>query len=273
MAKEQVTQATTKELEAGRQRDIARAHAQVADDLFEDLAIDSTDIIIPKLLLMQGMSQFVADDKAKLGDYVNSVTGERLGSVVEPIEIIPFYHRKSLDILNADENNERIRNEEFTPANATLPWTDVEAGVNIKRVKRLDFFCLVPATLAKGSILPMVVSFRSTGYKAGASILTAWMETRERNRIAKEQGRLADVQLPFHQSFVLSGQKLTNDKKQTYVVPAVQIGKAVPEDQQRMCLDWFQTVKTSKAIKVDETDEGMASGPEASVEAAGTGKY
>ena len=265
----------TKEIEVKKQNQIAMAHADMVDDVFGDIEIDTADILIPKLLLMQSTSEYVAQEKAKLGDFVSSTTGEKLGSILEPIEIIPFYHVKSLDIINADENNELIRREPFTPENAALPWDDMEGNVKIRRVKRLDFFCLVPKTLAKGSILPMVVSFRSTGYKAGQAILTAWLETRERNRIAKIEGRLTDIKLPFHQSFVLSGQKLTNEKKQTYAVPSVQGGKEVAEDHLRMCLDWIKTVKTSKNIKVDESkdDVAQAAGPEATVEAAGVGKF
>lgn len=225
------------------------------DAVFGDMHVDASDIVIPKLLLMQQSSQYVAAEKAKLGDFVNSLSGDKLGSIVEPIEIIPFFHKKSWDIVNKDDNNSYIRNEPFTPENADLPWEDKEDGMNIKRIKRLDFFCMVPKQLAAGSLLPMVVSFKSTSYKTGAIILTEWSETKAKNDMLKKAGRLNELKLPFSKSFILSGIKLTNDKKQTYCAASVVAGIEVPADTQRLCLDWIKTLRTNANVVVDESGE------------------
>lgn len=235
----------------------ALAHASLADDVFDDLDIDSSDIIIPKLLLMQPSSQFVGDEKAQIGEYRHSLNGSKVGSVVEPIVIVPFYSKKSWDIMNVDDNNSWLRNEPFTIHNATLPWTDKENGMNIKRVKRLDFFCMVPSQIAAGSVLPMVVSFKSTGYKHGSVIVTEWSEVKARNQKAKETGKLEDMKLPFSKAFILSGQKLKNEKNQIYCVPNIQVSpEPVSDDVQKLCLQWLNTVKIAKNIVVDESDNG-----------------
>lgn len=229
--------------------------AAMADDVFDDLRIDASDILIPKILLMQPSSQFVGADKARVGEFIVSTTGRKVGSIAEPLVIIPFYNRKSWDIVNKDAGNKFIRNEPFTPANANLPWKDKEGGMNIHRYQRMDYFCLVPDLMKEGSVLPAVVSFKSTGYKVGNLIISEWAEVRTRNQKAKEQGRLEDVKLPFHTSFVLSGQKLQNQEKQTYCVPVLQLGTEVDAETQKTAYQWLQTIKAAKNIVVDE-DEG-----------------
>lgn len=242
----------------------------IVDDVFDDLQVDSSDIVIPKLLLMQQSSQYVAAEKAKLGDFVHSLTGDKLGSIVEPVEIVPFHYRKSWDIVNKDDNNSYLRNEPFTPENADLPWEDKEEGMNIKRIKRLDFFCMVPKQLAAGSLLPMVVSFKSTSYKTGAIILTEWSEIKARNEMLKKQGQLNALKLPFSKSFVLAGVKLTNDKKQTYCASSVVAGVDVPVDTQKLCLDWLKTLRTSKNVVIDDSEEKEVSKPQQATE---TGEF
>lgn len=267
----------SKELETKKQKNVILAeHAAMAEEVFGDLTIDSSDILIPKLLLMQASSEAVAAEKARIGDFINSVSGEKIGSIVEPIEIIPFYNTKCIDIINADDSNKLLRKEPFTPETAALPWEDTENGVKIKRFTRLDFFCLLPSQIAKGAILPFVVSFRSTSYKTGQAILTQWMEIRERNRIAQAEGRLNDIQMPFSKSFLLEGKKITNEKKQTYAVPSVRVHQDVSEEEQRMCLQWIKTVKANKT-RVDDSDEmeatAQASTGNMGAEPADTGRF
>lgn len=235
--------------------------AGLIDEVYGSYQVDASDIVIPKLLLMQQSSQYVAAEKARLGDFVNSLNGDKLGSIVEPIEIIPFHFRKSWDIVNKDDNNSYLRNEPFTPANAALPWEDKEGAMNIKRIKRLDFFCMVPKMLGAGSVLPMVVSFKSTSYKTGAIILTEWEEMRARNAQLKKSGKANEMKLPFSKSFILAGVKLTNDKKQTYCSSSVIAGIDVPMETQKLCLDWLKTLRTATNIVVDDSEEKEVTKP------------
>lgn len=250
---------------------VAQFDQSVIDDVFADIHVDASDIVIPKLLLMQQSSQYVAQEKAKMGDFVNSLNGVKLGSIIEPIEIVPFHFRKSWDIVNKDDNNSYIRNEPFTAANADLPWEDKEGAINIRRIKRLDFFCMVPKMLEAGSVLPMVVSFKSTSYRTGAIILTEWDEIKAKNSMLKNAGKLGDLKLPFSKSFMLAGEKTQNDKKQNYCKSSVTPGNAVDAETQRLCLEWLKTIKTSKNVVVDDSEEKEVS--QSTGAEVGTGEF
>jgi len=67
-----------------------------------DVYLGANDIIIPKILPMQGLSVMVADGKAMMGEFRDSLSGEKLGSIAEPIPFIPFHVEKVWDILEED---------------------------------------------------------------------------------------------------------------------------------------------------------------------------
>lgn len=235
--------------------------ASAADEVFADMHIDQSDLVIPKVLLMQPTSAFVADGKAGIGDFRHSLSGEKLGTIVDPLEIVPFHFTKCIDVVDAREGagNKLLRKDEFTAANAKLPREDVETingqQVKVRRYTRLDFFCMVPALVKAGSSLPVVVSFKSTGYRAGGIILTEWQDIQASNIKAKQEGRMGDLRLPFAKTFKLAGTKTTNEKKQTFCVPSIQVSGVTDVEMQKLCLQWLKTVKNSASVRVDDRDE------------------
>src|SRR4051794_30344857 len=62
--------------------------------------IDASDILIPKLLLMQGLSELVAEGKFQMGDIVNSVTQAKLGDKTKSIEFIPIATFKTWVVMH-----------------------------------------------------------------------------------------------------------------------------------------------------------------------------
>lgn len=223
----------------------AQLPAEMMEEFKEDFQIDSSDILIPKILLMQPASEAVADEKAALGDYINSVTLEKVGSIVQPFEFVPFWHNKVWDIVNKDENNEWMRTEEFKPGEDNLPWEfKDEAGTNCARIKRLNFFGFIPEKVAQGEILPMILSFKSTSYREGTKILTQWKLNMSKNVV------------PFASSFEIAGEKRKNEKNQSYCVANVMLKTpAVSDEMLNLCMKWYKDIKHTKVqVKVDDSD-------------------
>lgn len=243
-----------KELATKASAEVAQ-HAALVDDVFGDLAIEQSDLVIPKVLLMQPVSAMVAEGKAQIGDFRHSLSGEKLGTILDPLVIVPFHYSKCIDIVDG-ATGKLIRKDEYNIANAKLPREDKENGQPIRRYQRMDFFCMVPKLLESGSSLPVVVSFKSTGYRAGGIILTQWQDINAGNMKAKQEGRIADLRLPFSKMFALAGVKTTNDKKQTYCAPSIQVCGDTPQDLQGLCLQWLKTIK-SGAAKVDDRDDNV----------------
>lgn len=215
-------------------------------DIAADFHVDKSDILIPKILLMQPSSDMVNEEKASLGDFRNSVTGAKVGSIAEPFSFIPFMYKKTWDIVNADDNNTWVRSEPFNPEDENLPWEFVENAVNMKRIKRLDFYGFEPKSLEQGNILPMVLSFKSTGYREGMKILTQF------------QINVSTKRLPWSHVYSIAGSKLKNEKNQTYCVPKVDIAGETNEENLKLCYEWYKNMKTL-SVRVDESDN---QGPE-----------
>lgn len=219
----------------------------IAESEFSDIAnefnIDSSDILIPKILLMQPTSVFVADGEAVLGDFRNSVTKEKIGTVNEPFEFIPFHFTKTWDIVSVDDAGKYIRKEEFKIGGENLPWEFEEEGKKLKRIKRLDFFGFTPKALERGDILPNILSFRSTGYREGTKILTQF-----KLNISKKK-------LPWSNIWTIKGEKKKNENNQSYCVPKIDIAGDTPEETLKVCLDWYKNIKSmASRIKVDDSD-------------------
>ena len=84
--------------------------------------VDASDIIIPKILLMQAISQLVEQDKAKQGDFIHSLDEVVVGSKEDkPVEFIPLGMYKTLQTY---EDNKYIKTESLTPENANLPYEE-----------------------------------------------------------------------------------------------------------------------------------------------------
>lgn len=209
------------------------------------------DLLISKLLIMQGTSVLVSDGRATVGDFRDSITGDKLGSVLEPVEVIPLHVQKMWDILQEDDDGqfqwERsepiIENPMAAGYNDNLPWDDKENGVKIKRVRRLNFFVLLPSHVESGTAIPYVLSFKSTSLKEGQKMLN---QMYVKNIMAKLT--------PASYTFKIGGVKKENDKGKWYL-PTVALGRQSTKEEVAAALEWYKRVSSkSSNIKVDESD-------------------
>lgn len=233
-----------------------------------DEFIGTTDIVIPKILPMQGLSQLVVDDKARIGDFMDSVSGQKLGSIVEPIAIIPFMVQKFWDIMEEDDegNFKWVRSEPLIENpmdkgfNDNLEWNDKIDGVEIKRVRRMNFFCMIPTEIAKGNDIPYILSFKSTSFREGKKLFT---QMYVRNKKANLP--------PCAFIFSLAGVKQKNDKG-TFVVPTLaQAGEATKEEIAK-CLEWYKLIKKG-GVRVDDSDLKETKEVFHEEDAVGTGEF
>lgn len=212
------------------------------------------DIVIAKILPMQPSSVLVTDGKATMGEFRDSLSGLKLGSILEPMDIIPFHVEKFWDIL-VEQNDGQFKWARSTPLienpseagyNDNLPWQDKENNINIKRVRRMNFYVLLPSDVKSGADIPYILSFKSTSFREGKKVYTQ-MYLRNRK---------ANLPPPAY-TFKLSGLKQKNDKG-TFIVPTVELGRATAPNEIKACLDWFKMIKKG-GVKVDDSDLTEAS--------------
>jgi hypothetical protein len=243
----------------------------------------NSDMVIPKLLLQQGLSEYVTDRKAQMGDMVRSTTGEKLGGPEHPVRFIP------LTIKNTWTNYELIETkpvyrgvEERNASNELLPFEYEKDGRKYRRVKAINVFALLPqdvkaetAELAKyketgeipdldKTLLPVVISFRSTGFNAGKVVSTHFSKARSM------AARVGAAPTPHHYYMDLSCFLTKNDKGSFYVFD-VKAGPKISSDEMAAA-DLWRNVLLSRDVHVDDRDEKETDKPEGYVPMTAHGK-
>lgn len=212
--------------------------------MWQNDEVSSNDIIIPRILAMQGLSQFVTEGKARFGDFVNSLSEEVLGGIGKPITFIPFYVQKLLKVSKEVSGKfELLRWEPLTPLNENLEWEDIEGNFKIRREHVYNCFSIIP-----GQILPVLISLKGKSKKAGKKVITQMYAI---NMSAKKIAPCSTV-------MSLSGKSDKNDKGTFVVMDVSNIGDAT-KDQIAECAKWISIVKSGGAKVATEEEESEGS--------------
>lgn len=221
-------------------------------------SVDSRDIVIPKLLIMQSTSGLVADEKAQFGDLVNSVSGEVLGSCREkdnkPVKFICIKEDKIWVVLEkVGEKYEFRRNEERTTQSEKLPLEWEENGVFWRRDRTLNYFVLLERDLTNAMPFPYVLSFRRTSFAAGKVLSTHLLNCKAAIMKAKESNKpITAAMTPPGAIFELTGKKTQNDKGTFYVMQTNKVGDTSQENVAKAA-EWIKTLRTQK-FNIDQSD-------------------
>jgi hypothetical protein len=205
--------------------------------------IDQADILIPKLLIMQGLSEFVAQEKAVMGDIVNSVTGEVLGGKGKPISFIPLMMNKVWIKYKIQGGEQKyVGTIPWSAANSNTKWEDVDKdGALLRNDACLNFYVMLERDLESSSGLPYLVSFRRSSYRNGKKLVTHFAQT-----------QMANVS-PYAMTLSLTSSKEQNDKGTFYIFD-IMPGKDTDAKYCDKLELWTETLKKNMH-NIDETAE------------------
>lgn len=203
--------------------------------------ISAQDILLPKILLMQGLSQWVADEKAKLGDMVDSLAGTVLGDKGKGVDVLAFNSFKTWVIYQEVNGKLKfVKQEPMTAANQGWPLEEVMDGVKVRRDKALNFYCLLPNQIASGEHFPYLLSCRRTSYPAGKKLVTHFT-------------RLKMFQKPpAARIFELTCKRQENEKGIFYVFDVIE-KRASTEAEMKAAWDWWQVIRSTN-VRIDDSD-------------------
>jgi hypothetical protein len=215
----------------------------------------------------EGLSEFLKDRKSGLaqGDIVRSTTKEKLGDPEHTVEFIPlrFNTQWMLQEILPGENRPQFRGyEPRTAVNEGLPWEFEKDGAQWRRVKVINCFGLLPtditayqtelkSALAKGempdlnkTLLPVVISFRSTSYNAGKAVATYFVKIGEMSQYGAQ---------PYGYFLKLGVKESSNDQGDFFVYDVTQ-GSKVSKELLPEAEKWYHRISKMTDIKVDESD-------------------
>jgi hypothetical protein len=229
---------------------------------------------------MQGLSDFVTQRKAQIGDIVRSTNQEKLGNPEKTFRFIPISAPRSEWIIEVNANGQKFEYVKTIPRdskNSGEDWSftadkdgnEVAPGTPnsfpAKRVRRLSFFAILPldieadiAERAKAergeladfskAMIPVLIGCRSFSFKAGQEVLTWFTQAAQ----FKQDAWKYSLEL---------GCRMQQNEKGTFFIFEASRAKPlpVPKEHWEQIKYWADLVGTTK-LSVDESQDEEAGG-------------
>lgn len=230
----------------------------------------ASDLKVPRLLLMQGTSNFVKERKAQMGDLVRSTDAVKFGDPEGTVTCIALTEPTPTWIEEVKmPGQSRFKFKGIVPRTAKnddLPWTFMteinDTQVEARRIKALTAYVLVldsidefikekakvqndpeyTVDLSK-ALTPLLVTFRSTSLNAGKDINSIFAKARQFGSN------------PSYYTFDL-GCTLVSKNSDTYYVFSVDLTKSKPAKlDYREYIDYWKNIVQTETIAIDDSEE------------------
>ena len=149
-------------------------------DYYANVKIDLSDLIMPKITLMQKGSKKVEEEEAKVGEFRENVSNKLLGDkktnlVIAPIDMVRKIY---LENVKDNKNNNISYREYLYDKDNPLPEKENHPEGILTRNIAFQLFCLPIDELeehikANAMPIPYVLTFKGTSSYAGKQILHA----------------------------------------------------------------------------------------------------
>lgn len=225
-----------------------------------------SDVLIPKLLLAQGLSKAVSSRQVTQGDIYRTIPIEVVGGPDKPVTIIPLIMKNKWILAQLEGSKFIYRGmEERNVFNENADWEYMLDGKKWKRTKCLELYALLESDVVKeekameeftktgnltslnDTLLPIVIRFSSTSFNAGQKVATHFVKARG---LSQKIGKTVH---PHGYGLSLRSKQQSNDLGTFYVFD-IESGGPVTPQAVKAASDWIQTL-TTKDVKVDDTDD------------------
>ena len=207
--------------------------------------MSQSDLIIPRIELMQPLSTHVTEGSAKFGDFICTLDNSVISDIERGFQFLPFYMTKFHFVSKLKDRDFKYDRTEpiLNAMDEAKPWEDADPdGTPIKRTVVRQFYGFV-----NDNPVPMIIRAKGTSTQFAKKLITQMYVTNKASRLP-----------PCGVAIVVKGRKEKNAKGQYAVMDFVVKGKATNE-QIAECKKWYDTVKTGGAVvQEEETQTNMA---------------
>jgi len=204
--------------------------------------LDSSDIQIPRLHLLQGLSEGVAEGDYKQGDILHTGAQEVLGGPKKPVEIIPFFVTKVSQKFRTDVTpKEYILTEPF----ANQPWEEenyewekndgTKISCKINNFKTYIVYAIICED-DSGMGLPVSITFRSSAGKDGQKIASHFATVMQFNKLKSGTPNF-QPQPPWNSVWQLTSE-LKKGKNEAYFKWVAKKSRKPTEMELSECAQW-----------------------------------
>lgn len=247
--------------------------AQFNPQAAASMGLSASDMLMPRVLLMQGSSELVKKSKTKnSGDIIDSVTGITLLSSKDAqdgkkIEMIPLTAYKTFIIDRFDTVTQKWKyhtQKPMGPGEEKLPWDFQEQDpqtkiwVSYRRKYRINVYALIKSQIGTEDVVPYLVSFQVFSLEEGKKITTHMIKA-ARNK-----------KYPYCKSFFLSAGTTTSKNGDSFEVFRVELGGEVEKPAQIAAHSWMEEIQAGRVMADADEDEKKAKGGSNSPQGAPT---
>jgi len=231
--------------------------------------IDNSDVIIPKLFILQGISKAVITGEFSAGQIVDSVKLKLLGDLREknykPLRFITFMQFKSIvehEVVNVRNSRElKYVGTKLSSEVGDLPRSELINGREIERTRQLNFYLFPVDTLDDDTKLPLIMTFKKTSYAAGKILVNHFSDCGHAQAMVQEGKKVSmEKTIPAVKIFELNGKLVSNEKGSFYVPEIKETGEVVNSEGILKAFRWYKMLSagkdaSGKVIKTDEREE------------------
>lgn len=210
-------------------------------------SFDSEDILIPKIMLVQDKAQWVEDNVAKAGDYLNSLTEESMGDKDSvPLKFIAFAKYKTLQIRHDGNWKET---QDWHPSMRALPYEEMVDGVKVNNLATINYLGFLAGEVTEVDdgvfmAMPYCIQFKGGSAMAGKSYDTALNNL----KMFKKPS--------WFKVFDISAVRAKNKDNKSFYKWIVKQAETATEAQQKAAMMLCEQYNANKeAYKVDDKDD------------------
>lgn len=216
--------------------------------------LDASDIQIPRLHLLQAMSDGVSEGDFKIGDIIHTTDQVVLGGRTEPVIFIPFHVMKINQKFRTDVSpKEYVCTEPFThdrPWEEDYVWTRRDGQVincHVNNYKTVIVHGILAAD-DNDMALPVSITFRSSAGKGGRAIMNHFATVAEFNRMRGTNNR------PYKFAWELTSELVTGDSGK-YAVWVCKKARKATEEEMEECDNWAAALNANMMAYADHSGE------------------
>lgn len=191
----------------------------------ETSTVDSSDVAISSLILLQGQSEYVTDYNLPAGAIADREAKEVVAELGKGIEVIPVGFNKTWMVTSEGDSGQYLTMLPFVPGKP-YPNQGEWDGIPVNFFACIHAYVLIPNL----GTIPYKVMFKSTSLKAGKQLLT---ESIVKNQMAKKP--------PFAYTMYI-GSERRKGKKASYFAFNAKRGREVPTTEYAQLDKWYHIV-------------------------------
>ena len=213
-------------------------------DIAENKELFKNDFLIPKIWLVQAMSDFRKEKKADEGEYVDSQSAEVLAPVGGVLRIVVLKTFKRWQTFEKQGDKREFVSSEIMVfgKNHNLPYEETVDGKDLIRKQVISAYVLIERDVRAGLNKPYIIDFASTS-KYGGRVLVSDIATLNANKLPA-----------FTAFFELSAEEESFEKGDAFV-KKVKFGGYMSKETMPFLIDCYKHIETiENQIVIDDND-------------------